>query len=86
MNANVKMHGKNGAWVFAQNTTLAGRVARDQQDDESSDCFWLDLETARNWASPYQVQHNHLPYALFYWRAGRNVMEFCGIQIEGDDA
>jgi hypothetical protein len=87
MNAMIEMHGQNGAWVFAENTYHAGLVAEDQlPGEESSDCFWLDIETAQDWALWSQVQHYPTPHALFYWRAGRNVMEFCGIQLEDDDA
>jgi len=87
MSGNIEMHGENGAWVFAQNTYHAGLVAEDQlPGEESSDYFWLDIETAQEWASWSKVQDYPTPHAIFYWRSGRNVMEFCGMQLEEENA
>jgi hypothetical protein len=77
---------KDQVWVWAEHTIRAGDVARERYEDfggepDSADYIALDVATACLWAT--------LPASAataFRRRAGRNVIEYMGIDPTPSDA
>ncbi len=68
--------------IYEQQCALAGRVAWAALDGrlshDSDDVVWLDVETARIWASTEVHDSND----LYYYKAGRAALEYFGEDLK----